>query len=106
MNFKIKMYVEGSECPFEQWIKSLEGTTRARIYSNIRRLEYGNFGNAKTLTDGVSELRMHFGAGYRIYFGIDGKRIILLLGGGDKKTQQKDIHKAVIRWKRFNETRQ
>lgn len=99
------MYVEGVACPFEQWVKSLDGGTRARVYSNVRRLECGNFGNVKALSNGVSELRMHFGAGYRVYFGMDGDTIIVLLGGGDKGTQQRDIEKAIGRWKRFNELR-
>jgi len=62
-------------------------------------------GAAKSLREGVFELRMDFGPGYRAYYGRDGKTIIILLGGGDKRRQSADIAAAVERWKRYKATR-
>lgn len=81
--------------PFQDWIKGLKEThTRAQILTRIDRLKMGNFGDCKTLQDGVSELRIHYGPGIRIYYGKIGNKLILLLHGGDKGSQQKDIAKA------------
>ena len=71
----------------------------------IRRLEAGNFGAAKLLQDGVFEVRMNFGPGYRVYYGREGSTIIILLGGGSKRRQDADIAAAVERWKRYKQTR-
>ena len=67
----------------------------------IRRLESGNFGVAKTVGEGVSEMRLDFGPGYLVYFGRDGKTLIILLGGGSKRRQDADIAAAIARWKRY-----
>jgi len=81
--------------PFLEWIKSLkEKTTKARIQQRIRRIEIGNFGEHKSVGKGVWELKIDFGPGYRVYFGEDRDQIVLLLCGGDKKSQQKDIEQA------------
>ena len=64
----------------------------------IVRLEQGNFSNVKPVGSGVSEYRVDFGPGYRVYFGWDGDQIIILLGGGTKKRQQRDINLAIERW--------
>jgi putative addiction module killer protein len=61
----------------------------------------GNFGDAKAIGDGVFEMRVTFGPGYRIYFAEDGKRIIVLLGGGSKRSQAKDIGRARICWNEY-----
>jgi putative addiction module killer protein len=71
----------------------------------LRRLEAGNFGAVKSLRDGVFELRLDFGPGYRVYFGREGRTLIILLGGGSKRRQDADIAAAVERWKRYKETR-
>lgn len=70
-----------------------------RIRKRILRIEDGNLGDYKSLGDGVFELRFFFGAGYRVYFGIIGETVVLLLCGGDKSTQNKDIKKAKEIWK-------
>ena len=75
--------------------------TAARVDRYLRRLESGNFGAAKVLREGVSELRLDFGPGYRVYFGRDGKSLILLLGGGSKRRQDADIAAAIARWQRY-----
>ncbi|VGO20647.1 hypothetical protein SCARR_02712 [Pontiella sulfatireligans] len=64
----------------------------------VRRMEQGNLGDSKPVSDGVQELRMHFAAGYRIYYGRDGDTIIILLGGGSKRKQSADIAAAKKRW--------
>lgn len=68
--------------------------TRAKILTRLDRLQIGNFGDCKTLDEGVSELRIHYGQGIRIYYSKIGSKIILLLCGGIKKSQTKDIKKA------------
>lgn len=83
------------KCPFENWIKNLkEIHTRAKILTRLDRLKLGNFGDCKNLEDGVSELRIHYGPGIRIYYAKTGNKIILLLCGGDKSSQNRDIVKA------------
>ena len=72
----------------------------------IRRLESGNFGAAKALLNGVFEVRMDFGPGYRVYYGRAGRTMILLLGGGSKRRQDADIAAAVQRWKRYKQTKE
>ncbi len=67
---------------------------RARILARIRRLSLGNVGDVKPVGEGVSELRIDFGSGYRIYFKQRGKTLVVLLAGGDKRTQRQDIEKA------------
>ena len=79
--------------------------TAARVDRYIRRLETGNFGAAKPLRDGVFELRLDFGPGYRVYYGREGRTIIILLGGGSKRRQDADIAAAVARWKRYKQTK-
>lgn len=79
--------------------------TKAQVKIDIRiaRLRLGNFGDAKSVAQGVYELRVHFGPGYRIYYGLEGDKIVLLLCGGEKKTQKKDIKKAKAFWKDYKE---
>lgn len=70
------------------------------------RIEQGNFSNAKSVGSGVSEYRIDFGPGYRIYFGKDGERLVILVGGGTKKRQQDDIQTAVARWQDYKRRKQ
>lgn len=81
--------------PFDQWLDRLKDkTTVARVAARLNRVALGNFGDAKSVGDGVSELRLDFGSGYRVYFAQDGDTVILLLCGGDKSSQDKDIRTA------------
>lgn len=81
--------------PFEIWIKEIkEIHTRAKILTRLDRLKFGNFGDCKTLQEGVCELRIHYGPGIRIYYGKIGNKVILLLCSGDKGSQDRDIAKA------------
>src|ERR1044071_5140083 len=103
--FEIKEYTEAGRSPFADWFDSLDAVTAARVDKYIRRLETGNFGAAKSLQEGVVELKLDFGPGYRIYFGRDGKTIIILLGGGSKRRQSADIAAAIERWKRYKQSK-
>ena len=104
-SFEIREYVENGRSPFAEWNEGLDSVTAERVDKYLRRLEQGNFGAAKALHDGVFELRMDFGPGYRVYYGRDGQRIIILLGGGSKRRQDTDIAAAVERWKRHKLSR-
>jgi putative addiction module killer protein len=81
-----------------EWLNTLDRPTRARIRVRIDRLEDGLFGDVEPVGEGVSELRMDFGPGYRIYFALRGDEVHLLLGG-DKQTQVKDIRRAKELWR-------
>ncbi|MGD9638730.1 MAG: type II toxin-antitoxin system RelE/ParE family toxin [Alphaproteobacteria bacterium] len=81
---------------FAKWYAKLKNKeARARINVRIRRVSLGNFGDFKSVGSGVSELKIDYGAGYRIYFTKKGEEIVILLAGGDKRTQEKDILKAI-----------
>lgn len=80
-----------------------EPQIRRRIVMRLRRLEQGNYGDCSPVGEGVSELRLFFGAGYRVYFVEDGDELILLLCAGDKSTQDKDIKNAKVYWKEYKE---
>lgn len=80
---------------FSDWLRKLrDEKARSRILIRIRRLSLGNFGDVKSVGNGVSELRIDYGPGYRVYFQQRGSVMVLLLAGGSKKTQQIDISKA------------
>jgi putative addiction module killer protein len=104
-SFEIREYTEGGRSPFAEWFDDLDAVTAVRVDRYIRRLEAGNFGAAKPLRDGVFELRLDFGPGYRVYYGREGRTIIILLGGGSKRRQDADIAAAVERWKRYKQTK-
>ena len=89
---------------FRDWIDTLKDRAgRARILVRVDRLIDGNPGQHRDLTDGVSELKIDIGPGYRVYYAQRGSRLLLLLAGGDKSTQQKDITKAIQLAKDFKE---
>jgi putative addiction module killer protein len=81
---------------FKKWIRSLrDSIAKAKIASRIQRLKYGNPGDVKPVGEGVSEMRIDHGPGYRVYFVNRGNTIIVILCGGDKTTQQSDIDRAL-----------
>ncbi len=86
--------LENERVPFIEWLNSLDKTTKARIQSRLTRLLENNFGDHKKIDNEISELRFKFGAGYRIYYTEIDNVIVLLINGGDKSTQPKDIEKA------------
>lgn len=89
------------KAPFERWFQSLGYVEAAKLSVALDRVAAGNFSNVKPVGAGVLELRIHFGPGYRVYFGRDGERIIVLLGGGTKQRQQRDIDAARRAWRDY-----
>lgn len=81
---------------FDKWFSSLRDVqAKARIEARIRRAELGNLGDCEPVGNGISEMRIHYGPGYRVYFLQHGTELIVLLAGGDKRTQTKDIKSAL-----------
>lgn len=89
---------ERGRSPFADWFNDLNAPAAAKVTTALLRMEMGNFSNVKGVGSGVFEYRIDFGPGYRIYFGKDGDRLVILLGGGSKKRQQRDIAEAVRLW--------
>lgn len=88
--------------PFDEWFDSLRDVkTQTIINKRLNRLSLGSLGDYRSVGEGVCELRIDFGPGYRIYFGQIGTAIVLLLCGGDKSTQDQDIRKAQEYWTDF-----
>lgn len=84
--------------PFQVWLVSIDESLRPRIRARLNRLRLGHWGDFKPVGNGVFELRFYFGSGYRIYFAQRGSDLIILLCGGDKSSQQKDIQQAQNYW--------
>lgn len=106
MIYELSIYKpHDSKAPFEKWFSSLKDKkTKQIIQARIDRAALGNLGNIKALGEDVFEFRIDFGPGFRIYFSIQGQKILLLLVGGDKRTQSKDIEKAKMYlkdWKNY-----
>jgi putative addiction module killer protein len=81
---------------FARWLANLrDGRARARINARVRRLSIGNLGDAKSVGGGVLELRIDYGPGYRVYFVRRGEALVILVAGGDKRTQSRDITTAI-----------
>ncbi len=98
-SYRIELYTRSDgKIPFGVWLGKLTKIDQARIISRIDRLERGNFGDCKSVGGGVFELRFFFASGYRVYYGMVGATLVLLLTGGDKKTQDKDIRTAKRYW--------
>ena len=93
------------DCPFREWINSVrDKAVRATVAARINRVRAGTLGDWKAVGEGVFELRIDRGPGYRVYFGRDGKTVVILLTGGEKRTQDSDIRKAKEYWRDY-ETR-
>ena len=86
---------------FSQWFTRLDGFAKSRITIYLTRLQEGNFSVVKGVGSGVFESRLDFGPGYRIYFGKDGEELVILLAGGTKMHQQKDIETAQALWQEY-----
>jgi putative addiction module killer protein len=89
------MFEVHTTAEFDAWIEALDKRTRIRIVARLSRLSHGLWGDCKPVGEGVTELREHFGAGYRIYVTQIGAVVIVALGGGDKSTQSADIKRAI-----------
>lgn len=94
--YEIEYYrTEGGTAPFREWLQALRDVTgRAKIRVRLDRARLGNLGDHKNLGEGLYELRVDYGPGYRVYYTLEGNRLILLLVGGDKESQRRDIAKA------------
>jgi len=98
--YELRHYVDPTgQDPFVQWLDNLKDRqAQARIAMRLTRLENGNFGDCKPIGDGIWELRVDWGPGYRVYYAIEGKHVVLLCEGWDKRTQTADIARAIARW--------
>jgi putative addiction module killer protein len=90
---------EQGKSPYADWLGDLrDAKAKAKVIMQVDRMELGLFGDSQPIGDGLSELRIHYGPGYRVYYGKEGQRVYLLLCGGDKSTQVKDIKQAKAYW--------
>ena len=100
---EIREYLDrAGRSPYGTWVANLNALAAAKIAIAAYRLSQENFSNVKGVGGGVYERKIDFGPGYRIYFGKDGERLIILLGGGTKKRQQRDIEEAITRWRDYS----
>jgi putative addiction module killer protein len=99
---EIREYIDPkNRSPYAKWFNRLNAPAAAKVVTALVRMEQGNFSNTKSIGEGVLECRIDFGPGYRIYFGRDGDTLVILLGGGTKKRQQKDTETAKALWKEY-----
>jgi putative addiction module killer protein len=100
---RVIVYARDSENePFTEWLYGLRDIMgRKRILARVSRLQQGNYGDCEPVGEGVSELRLFFGPGYRVYFGEHDNAIVVLLCGGDKDSQSKDIQQAKAYWQEY-----
>ena len=95
--YEFRYYVaSGGKQPFGEWFEDLEPVARAKVTRALVQLGHGNFSNVKSVGEGVLEYRIDSGPGYRVYFGRDGDTLIILLTGGTKRRQQRDIEAAYL----------
>jgi len=105
--FEIREYIDGAgRSPFARWFDGLDEDAASRVTSALKRMGQGNLSNAKGLVAGVFEHKLNFGPGYRIYFGRDGDKLIILLGGGTKSRQERDIQAAVANWRAYKRAKE
>ena len=103
---EIRYYVApDGKAPFADWADDLDYTSAAKVTVALKRIAAGNLSNVKGVGEGVLEFRIDFGPGYRIYFGRDGDALVILLTGGTKKRQQRDIQTAHGLWDEYKKTK-
>ena len=93
---------QSGRVPFRRWFEALNAQAVAKVTTALARLELGNFSNIKGVGSGVYEIRINFGPGYRVYFGKDGEELVILLAGGVKQRQSRDIQLAKQFWHDYN----
>ena len=99
---KVSEYVdEKGKSPYAVWHDRLNARAAAKVSTALYRLEQGNFSSTKGIGGGILEYKIDFGPGYRIYFGRDGDNLLIILGGGTKKRQQRDIAAAKAYWQDY-----
>ena len=91
--------------PFAAWLEQLHSPAAEKVVTALYRLANGNFSNVKGVGSGVFEYRIDFGPGYRVYFGQDGPTLVILLTGGTKQRQQRDIETAHAYWRQYKESK-
>jgi putative addiction module killer protein len=87
--------------PFGEWFRELNSEVARKVTAALYRTGLGNFSNVKSVGGGVLEYKIDFGPGYRVYFGKDGPQVVILVGGGTKQRQQRDIALAQLRWAEY-----
>ena len=97
MNIVEYLTLDGAS-PFRTWFNELESRAAAKVTTALIRLGMGNTSSVKGVGSGVYEYKIDFGPGYRVYFGMDGKELVILVGGGTKKRQSSDIKNAANHW--------
>jgi putative addiction module killer protein len=103
---ELRYYLAGDgKSPFEEWFSGLNAAAAAKVSVALARLEQGNLSNAKGVGEGVLEYRIDWGPGYRVYFGRDGDVLVILLTGGTKQRQQRDIAEAKDQWADYKRRR-
>ncbi len=101
---EIREYVDaGGRSPYARWFDRLDARAAAKVAMALIRMEQGNLSNAKGVGGGILKYRLDFGPGYRIYFGRDGDTLVILLGGGTKKRQSRDIDAAKHLWRDYRQ---
>ena len=108
MNMEVEyLKISNDRCPYLEWENSLDRTARSVVRTRINRLRMGVFGNCSSIKGepGLFELKIHLGPGYRLYLGKVKDALVLLLCGGDKKTQNRDIERAKDYWRLYNKSR-
>jgi len=99
---EVREYIDRSgRNHFVRWLEKLDEFARFRVAQVVARVSHGNLSTAKSVGRGVSELRLDFGPGYRIYFGRDGEALVILLAGGTKQRQQNDVETAQVLWQEY-----
>ncbi len=104
---QVRIYrLPNGQVPFLEWISRLKDRrAKQRIQVRIARLRLGNFGQTCSVGDGIRELKIDYGPGYRVYFGQEGNELVILLCGGDKSTQNEDIKEAKEYWASYRKER-
>jgi len=97
-----KLELQNGLVPFDEWFDSLRDLRiQTAVDARLTRVRAGNFGDCKSVGGGVFELRISFGPGLRVYYGLHGQRIVVLIGGGDKRSQSRDIRRAQQLWQQW-----
>lgn len=103
---ELREYLDiGGRSPFGDWFAGLDATAAARVATALARLEQGNYSNVKPVGEGVADYKIDFGPRYRIYFGRHGGDLVILLAGGTKKRQSRDIGNAILSWADYRRRR-
>ena len=99
-------YIDANgKSPFAQWFDALDAVAATKIRVYTTRVELGNYSNVEPIGEGLSEIKIDFGPGYRVYFRKEKEKLLLLLGGSSKKRQQKTIDAAKLAWKKYDSDR-